>query len=139
MFTEYPSHEETPLHRAARQGLVAKCVSLIHQGADPNALDGYGATPLTDVLLRVELLLRNGISFEDSKRTKHEFEESMARAVQVLMDGGATMEKAIEEYMFVVPEPVYHWLEGVQARADRDQMLASTPPAPKPPAKAFRI
>ena len=111
----------------------------MEQGADPNALDGYGATPLTDVLLRVELLLRNGISFEDSKRTKQDFEEAMARTIQVLMAGGATMERAIEEYMFVVPEPVYHWLEGVQARADRDRMLASTPLAPKPSAKAVRL
>ena len=139
MTLEYPAHEETALHRAARQGRVAKCVSLMADGADPNALDGYGATPLTDVLLRVELLLRNGISFDDSKRTKQDFEEAMARTINVLIAGGATMEKAIEEYMFVVPEPVYTWLQGVQARADRDQMLAATAQARKPSSKAVRL
>lgn len=61
------AHQETPLHMAARRGNVNFAATLIRNGADVNARNEYGGTPLHSVAYKgkryvkmAELLIENG-------------------------------------------------------------------------------
>ncbi|MBX3713490.1 MAG: ankyrin repeat domain-containing protein [Lysobacter sp.] len=138
MIDDYGSWDETPLHQAVRQAWVEECRALLGNGADPNAIDSYGSTPLSSLLLRAELMLDNGIEFS-RLRTREQFERELIEILVMLLDNGATYEKATQHYMFNVLPKVKLWYRDQVFNWHVMNMEIATAPALAPTRKAARL
>jgi hypothetical protein len=79
---------ETPLHLAAAQGRRDACHRLLKAGAQVDALDGYGCTPLSAVMLTYSLIQRGGVAFR-TPGIRAKIEQRLAQTLCVLRDHGA--------------------------------------------------
>jgi truncated hemoglobin YjbI/ankyrin repeat protein len=101
------AREHTLLYAAARQGSLPIVELLLHLGADPNASDGYGHTPLyfvgngspgTSGAAVVRVLVQGGANVNAQEKLKHCTALHMAArrgnvpVAQALLDCGAELE-----------------------------------------------
>lgn len=82
---------ETPLHLAAAQGRRDACLRLLKDGAKVDAMDGYGCTPLSAVMLTYSLIQRGGVAFR-TPGIRARIEQRLARTLCVLRDHGAVFD-----------------------------------------------
>lgn len=130
---------QTPLHRAAGIGRAKFCRQLLADGADPNARDGFGDTPLSNVFLRHSLAIRGGIDFSESRRTQAQFVADLAEVVGVMLDAGATIEAALESEISPLDPDTRAWFARVCAEHQNARLEASTAPAPATHRKPGRL
>jgi hypothetical protein len=79
---------QSPLHLAAAQGRRDICLRLLKAGAKVDALDGYGCTPLSAVMLTYSLIQRGGVAFR-TPGIRAKIEQRLAKTLCVLRDHGA--------------------------------------------------
>jgi hypothetical protein len=120
MFELAQADHTTLLHLRAQRGHYAKCRELIANGMDANALDSFGCTPLTEVLLKLSMIEWGGIVMTPAR--SHAYQESLRMTFAVLVRGGASLEVAADIHIpEALSDPKY------RAMVDHARMVGITP------------
>jgi hypothetical protein len=132
---------QSHLHDAAGMGRAVFCRQLLADGANPNpnARDGFGDTPLSNVLLGHSLAIRGGIDFSMTIRTQAQFVADLAEVVGVLLDAGASIEAALQSEIAPLDPDTRAWFDQVCAEHQNARLEASTAPAPATHRKPGRL
>eukprot|EP00918_Siedleckia_nematoides_P004182 GHVU01009393.1.p2 GENE.GHVU01009393.1~~GHVU01009393.1.p2 ORF type:complete len:130 (+),score=11.09 GHVU01009393.1:114-503(+) len=115
---------QSPLHEAARSARVQAVQDLLRQGAPVDALDGFGSTPLADVLLTYSLIQQGGVTFTTPDH-QAVAERRLATIWALLRDHGASMELALQAAEPLTPV-TGAWVARLEAERARLLMEAST-------------
>lgn len=127
-----PCAQQTLLHRAANRGHARACASLLAQGAEVDALDGFGMTPLGDVLMTWSLLQHRGIELghPDYYET---MEQRLVDTLVVLLEHGASIKRALQSEHHFPGSTTEAWLERqlgmYHARKQQIALETATPQA----------
>jgi hypothetical protein len=112
------------LHDAARSARVQAVQDLLRQGAPVDALDGFGCTPLADVLLTHGLIKLGGVTFTTPDH-QADAENRLATIWALLRDHGADMDVALETADPLTPA-TSAWVARLEAKRAERRMEAKT-------------
>lgn len=115
---------QSPLHEAARNAHVQAVQDLLRQGTPVDALDGFGCTPLADVLLTYSLIKLGGVTFTTADH-QADAEHRLAMIWALLRDHGARMELALETTEPLTPV-TSAWVAQQEGERARLRMEADT-------------
>lgn len=115
---------QSPLHEAARNARVQAVKDLLRQGTPVNALDGFGCTPLTDVLLTYSLIQRGGVLFTTPDH-QEDAERRLGLIWALLRDHGANVDLALLAAEPLTPA-TQSWVARLEAKRAERQMEART-------------
>lgn len=115
---------QSPLHEAARNAHVQAVQHLLRQGAPVDALDGFGCTPLADVLLMHSLIQRGGVTFTTPDH-QADAERRLATIWALLRDHGASIELALQSASPLTPA-TSAWVARLEAGRAEQRMKAKT-------------
>lgn len=115
------------LHEAARNACVQAVQDLLDQGAPVDALDGFGSTPLADVLLTHGLIQLGGVTFTTPDH-QADAECRLAAIWVLLRDHGASIERALQSASPLTPATSV-WVARLEAERAEQRMEAKTAPA----------
>lgn len=118
---------QSPLHEAARNACVQAVQDLLRQSTSVDAMDGFGCTPLADVLLTYSLIQQGGVTFTTPDH-QADAEHRLATVWALLRDHGASIERALQSASPLTPATSV-WVARLEAERAEQRMEAKTAPA----------
>lgn len=112
------------LHQAAADGHAEVCVSLLNEGEDVDALDGFDCTPLAAAMLTYSLIQVGGVHFETPGGSARVIER-LTRTVRVLLAYGADFQLVRQSVHGPFSPQVEAWVQAIEANRRSDEELAS--------------
>lgn len=115
---------QSPLHLAAGRGYARLVTRLLDQGAPIDEPDGFGVTPLGDVLLTYTLLQSGGIYIEEPAK-RQAVEDRLVDTLLVLLERGARLDLAEQGPCFPLSPDTQAWLEQIRGLHQARTQLAA--------------
>ncbi|MGN6111756.1 MAG: hypothetical protein ACTHOC_01885 [Luteimonas sp.] len=112
------------LHQAAADGHAKFCLSLLKEGAEVDALDGFDSTPLAAVMLTYSLIQVGGVYFEEP-HSRRQVEARLSHTVRILLAHGADPELIRQSLHGPFSPQVEAWVQTIDAQRRSDEELAS--------------
>lgn len=129
----------TPLHTAIDAVDPDMVQALLLSGADPDALDGWGCSPMSALFRQFRLLDALGIVFHTDAERK-EFEAECLRCLRLMLKHGACVVTAIAYMGDKTPDRIVaKWCQRAQAANEEEALQRVVPHVARQQQKVVRI